>query len=164
MIMKALILYFSLSGRTKTVAESIAAQLGKFSVDLESITYTGKPRDFIIADNESIHSGKWDSLRANEKIFDVSGYDIICIGMPVYGGQPAVVFHAYIKKCTGISGKKVYLFTTCRLFAGKTMTIMREEVEKLGGIIPDTLVCKAMFRIGKKLPVVFGQKINSTVN
>nr|MDO8111329.1 flavodoxin [Candidatus Sigynarchaeota archaeon] len=161
--MKAIIIYFSISGRTKRVAETIAAQLGNLSVDIEPIKYMGNART-LIANHDRIASGDWSSLNANERIFDLSPYDIVCIGMPVHGGQPPVIFNTYVKKCTGLKGKTAYIFLTCRLFTGKTISIMREELEKAGANVSAELICKGLFRIGTDKPVAFGQEINSKKN
>lgn len=159
--MRALVVYFSLSGRTKLVAEAIASQLNNYEVDLERIAFTGTRRDLIDDGPDSITAGNWKNLTATETIFDLAPYDLVCIGVPVYGGAPAVVFNAYLKKCKGLSGKKVYTFISCQFYPGKTLLAMRQGLEAGGAVVKDELVCKAMFHIGTEDAVTFGQKLNA---
>jgi flavodoxin len=159
--MKALVVYFSITGRTKRVAETIAAQLSRYMVDIEGITFTGTRRDLVNGVADSIAAGNWKNLSAKNIIFDVSPYDLVCIGMPVHGGAPAVVFNAYIKNCKGISGKKVCTFVTCRFTPWKSLAVMGERLRGAGAVALGQAVFKGFFRIGKERPIIFGKTMNA---
>ena len=161
LIMEALVVYFSHSGRTKRVAETIASQLSNYAVDLEGITFTGTFRDYIEGGPNSITAGNWSKFIAKETIFDLAPYDLVCVGMPVHGGTPTLVFDAYLKRCKGLSGKKVCTFQTCRFMPGKSTSTMRQGLEAAGALVKDQLVCRAMFRIGTKKAAAFGQRVNA---
>jgi menaquinone-dependent protoporphyrinogen IX oxidase len=161
--MQALVVYFSLSGRTKLVAETIAAQLSKYSVDIERITFTGTRRELIEAGSSSTGDASGEKISAKETVYDFSVYDLVCIGMPVYGGRPAGIFNAYIKKCKNVQGKKVCNFTTCRFIPGNSLSLMREGLEAKGAVVMEEIAFKGFFRIGTGKPLAFGQKINGSV-
>jgi hypothetical protein len=159
--MKALVVYFSITGRTKRVAEIISAQLNNYTVDLEGITFTGTRRDLVNGTVDSIAAGNWVNLNAKDVIFDFTPYDLVCIGIPVHGGAPAVAFNAYMKKCKGISGKKVCTFVTCRFTPWKSLLLMREKLEAAGAAVQDEFAFKGFFMIGAKRPTTFGQGVNA---
>lgn len=61
--------------------------------------------------------------------YDISKYEIIVFGTPVYMGQPSPVLEKYIKEINDFSGKKVMIFVTGQL---KNDT---KEVEYLSELI-----------------------------
>ena len=44
--------------------------------------------------------------------FDLSSYDLICFGTPVWAFGPAPALNGYISQCYGITNKPAVLFTT----------------------------------------------------
>jgi flavodoxin len=78
--MKHLVVYSSKSGNTKKLAEEIFRQL---------------PEEKEFAD--VAHAP------------DPSGYDVICIGFWLKGGEPDPASQSYLKKC---AGRKLFLFAT----------------------------------------------------
>ena len=96
--MKIAILYISYFGNTKAIAEKIAkllnttdvygAVFGRFRAFLHMIGLTG---------------GRYPSQ-------DLSSYELIYIGGPVWAGNPAGGFKAFMKKLN-LTGKKIILFS-----------------------------------------------------
>ena len=96
--MKIAVVYISYFGNTKAIAEKIAkllnttdvygAVFGRFRAFLHMIGLTG---------------GKYPSQ-------DLSSYDLIYIGGPVWAGNPAGGFKALLKKLN-LTGKKIILFS-----------------------------------------------------
>ncbi|MBY9014908.1 MAG: flavodoxin family protein [Candidatus Lokiarchaeota archaeon] len=69
--MKVLILYFSLGGRTKKVAQSIAEGLSISDVSIEQFEYTKKFRDFL-SEQDEVMKGDLSSFKYNENIKDLA--------------------------------------------------------------------------------------------
>jgi len=157
--MKAIVIYFTSSGRTKKVAEAIAAELSNYEVDVEGITSTMTPMD-IGKSKDRILAGDLSDFTYNESILDLSPYDMICIGVPVWGMRPAFVFNAYIQKCEGLSGKSAVVFTTCRLYSASSLKKMKNEIEKKGGNVIHQKSFRAFFSMGEKKAREFGKIIN----
>jgi flavodoxin len=157
--MKALIIHFSLTGRTKMVAEAIASELSKYEVKIEAITYNKDPKEWM-SDHDKTLAGDLSNFKYNELIFDPSPYDLICIGVPTHGGRPAYIFDAYIQKSKNFDGKRVVVFNTCRLFALKTLGNMKSEVEKKGGNVTDQKCFKGLFKLTDKKAKEFGKFLN----
>ncbi|MDD1779365.1 MAG: hypothetical protein LUQ65_14455 [Candidatus Helarchaeota archaeon] len=157
--MKALIIYFSLTGRTKLVAEAIAAELGKYEVKVEAITYNKTQKEWM-DDFKQTMAGDLSNFQYNESIFDPSPYDLICIGVPTNGLRPAYIFDAYIQKARDFDGKRVVVFNTCRLIAGKTLGNMKREIEKKGGKVTDQKCFKGLFKLTDEKARKFGKILN----
>lgn len=157
--MKALIIYFSLTGRTKMVAEAIAAELTKFEVKVEGITYRKDPKEWM-NDYKQTMAGDLSNFQYNEIIFDPSPYDLICIGVPTNGLRPAYIFDAYIQKSKNFDGKRVVVFNTCRLIVGKTLGNMKREIEKKGGKVTKQKCFKGLFKLTDEKAREFGKILN----
>ena len=90
--MKVLILYFSLTDRTKFVSEVIAAELSNHEVDIKSISYTkGRKIPNFREESDKVEAGDLTSFAYEEGIFNLAPYDLVCIGVPTWGMQPAFI-------------------------------------------------------------------------
>jgi flavodoxin len=156
--MKILIIYFSLTGRTKKIAESLAESIKGHEVQLERIESSIKARA-IISDYERISNGDLSDFKYDPKIENLTSYDVILFGTPVWGGRQPAVFDGYIKKANA-SGKKFIIFCTCRFLMGKTMGLMRAEIEKKDGLVINERVFKGFFRIKKAKVQNFIEELN----
>jgi len=107
--MKSLVVYYSRSGNTKLVAETIAKQMG---CDIEEII-DNKNRDGIIGYIGGVlnHKGPTTIKEMNSKPGD---YDLVIIGTPIwwYTCTPAVT--AYLKQY-GKDIKRAAFFYTCNV-------------------------------------------------
>jgi flavodoxin len=159
--MKVLIIYFSLTDRTKLVAESIAAELTNHEVDLKSISYTkGRKINNFREEQEKIESGDLSSFVYDEKIFNITPYELICIGVPTWGMQPAFVFDAIIENCGSFEGKNVVVFATCRLYGGRTVKKMKAAIEDKGGTVTHKKSFRAFFTMHEGKAREFGKMLN----
>jgi flavodoxin len=92
--MKTLIVYYSRTGNTKMVAESLATSL---NCDIEEIKDTEK-RSGIIGYIKSGYETSRDKLPViKEPEYDPSQYDLIIVGTPVWAGKMAVPIKSYLK-------------------------------------------------------------------
>ena len=108
-----LVTYFSASGVTKNVAEKIANDNGYdiFEIVPEEI-YTAEDLDYTNKDSRS-------TVEMNDKSFrppiaetcDVSGYDIVVIGFPVWWYTAPTIINTFIESID-IAGKTAIAFCT----------------------------------------------------
>lgn len=155
----ALIIYFSVTGRTKQVAEIIAEELTNYSVTIEPILYKGKK---FLKDNKKLMQGDYSTLEIPPSIIDLTPFDLLCIGMPVHGGRPSYAFDAYLKQMKGMEGKKIIIFATCRFLWYMTQNMMRTAVEQNGGTIVGELWLKNFFRLKTAPAKEFAAEINES--
>ncbi len=130
---KAVIVFYSYSGNTQKTANILKDELkGECSVDLirldpadESEAFWGQAiRAFI----------KKEAVLKEPLKYDLSGYDVIALGTPVWAFGMAPALRAYMKKCSGLKDKQVILFTTYGSGAGNNRCIneMKDIVKNMG--------------------------------
>lgn len=107
--MKSLVVYYTRTGKTKFVAEAIAAQLG---ADIEEIVDLKKREGKI----GWIMSGKDASRKSLTEIAPTkkapADYDLVVIGTPIWAWSPTPAIRTYLSQNNNLSGKKVALFYT----------------------------------------------------
>ncbi len=148
-----------MGGRTKKVAEKIASDLKSSEVVIERIKYTKKLRNFFL-EEDKIMKGDLSNFKYNDLILDFEPYDLIVLGTPTYGSLPAVIFNGYIEKVKNIKGKRLILFSTCRLISIKTFRVLEAEIEKRGGKVVKKQVFKGFFKIGIRKVEKFSDELN----
>jgi flavodoxin len=108
--MRCLIVYYSHTGNTAHVA----ALLADYLKDKAEVAVTQlKPKE----DTGNFFSQASGAFRHKRVLledasYDVSPYEIICLGTPVWAFAPAPAMNAYLDNCCGIGSKKVIFFTT----------------------------------------------------
>ena len=157
--MKVLMLYFSLGGRTKKVAECISEKFNNSDVCIEQLEYTKKKRDFLSEQNE-IMKGDLSSFKYNKDIKDLTSYGLIFLGFPTHGGRPATIFNGYLEHAQNIKGKDFIVFNTCRFSIGKTFEIMQTGIEQKGGSVVKKRAFKGFFKIKMSKVDKFVEELN----
>lgn len=130
----SLIVYYSQNGTTRTVAECLAGNVNADVVELEcSVPY---PDDFQATIEESRDECQNSTGRALvEESFDLTGYDTIYVGYPIWFGTFAPPIVTFLKE-NDLSGKNVVLFCTYgsggRLASEKAFREMCPDANVLG--------------------------------
>lgn len=158
--MKALIIYFTMGGRTKKAAQAIASALTEYEITYVPIEILGhffKKMEAIDKQEKGDFSDIEEKLIALDTVAE---YDLIIIGMPTYGGKPPKVFDEIMNRLTNLSGKRVALFTTGRFTADKALEYMKDQVEAADAEIIDQKAFNAFFRLRTKEPKQFGEELN----
>ena len=138
--MKTLVVYYSRTGKTKLVAEKVAAEL---KAEIEEI---------IDLKNRSGRFGflkaGYDAPRGNEtEIGETqkapSDFDLIIIGTPVWNSRPASAIKTYLTR-NDLSGKKVAIFCT-NDGMGKEKAVERTKaIISEGNIVGELVVSKVI--------------------
>jgi len=104
--MKTLVAYYTRTGNTKFMAETIAAELG---VDIEEVVDLKKRQGKLgwLSAGKDAMSGKITEIAQTKKT--PNDYDLVVIGQPVWAGNPTPAIRTYLSK-NDLSGKKVALF------------------------------------------------------
>ena len=110
---KILVAYFSCTGNTRGLAEKIAEKLG---ADVYEITpaepYTDADLDYNDSSSRSTTEQNDDGCRPEiSGSFDVSGYDTIVLGYPIWWGQAPKILYTFVESCD-LSGKVIVPFCT----------------------------------------------------
>jgi flavodoxin len=101
--MKACVLYFSRTGNTKRLAQTIS---------------------------ESLNVPIFDLATSEPSV--IEEFDLVILGTPVMGFKPAVETLAFIQRLPQSEGKKAILFCTYALAKGGTLKAMDKELSRKG--------------------------------
>ncbi|MDR2490129.1 MAG: NAD(P)H-dependent oxidoreductase [Spirochaetaceae bacterium] len=108
---KTAVIYFSATGSTEQVAtevqKALKAEIFKIEVEKPYPTDDKQLRDAVAAEQKD---KKWPAIK--KSAFDVSKYDILVIGSPVWNSSVSSPVVSFLN-ATDLGGKKVYLFGTC---------------------------------------------------
>ena len=108
--MNCAIIYYSYSGNTKKVAWFLKEELKlKGEAELLELKPTDESRNFFL---QCRRAYKHIQAKLEQTNFDLSGYDLVCLGGPVWAFGPAPAINTWLDKCLNIQGKSVILFTT----------------------------------------------------
>lgn len=123
--MKAIVIYYSLSGNTETIAEDVQKATNSDMERVETrVPYKGSYDDIVQQGQEEIENGfcpEINPLKAN-----LSEYDTIILGTPVWWHSFAPAMHSFLKE-QNLAGKNIYLFATNGGWLGHT----RKDFHKL---------------------------------
>jgi len=130
--MKSAIVYYSYSGNTRKVAQAL----------MEALKQEGEVREIELVPIDETRSffgqcrrAFWHKKASLQNVnFDLSGYDHICVGTPVWAFGPTPAINTYLDKCFGVEGKPVILFTTYGSGAGRERCLdyMQDILAKKG--------------------------------
>lgn len=104
---KVLVVYYSFTGNTAKVAEALAVQKGADLYRIETVEqYDENPRPQV---KEQRETGQWPALQG--ALPDLSLYDMIIIGMPVWGGDVPPPVVSYLRQADLKDNAIAYFYT-----------------------------------------------------
>lgn len=107
---KALVIYYSKTGNTKAVAQMIQARTNSDIYRIETVkAYPMKTPESIEIPKQELESGNLPDLKGTPP--DLSGYDMIIIGSPVWWYTVSTPIMRFLKE-VDFAGKKVAAFNT----------------------------------------------------
>jgi len=114
--MKSAIIYYSYTGNTRKVAVVLHEYLmDKGPVETIELVALDESKSFFGQGQRAFKHVRAKIATVNS---DLSAYDLICFGTPVWAFGPAPAMNAYLDRCSGLEGKSVILFTTYGSGAG----------------------------------------------
>ena len=123
--MKSLIVYYSFSGNTRKVAEVLKEVLSKKGeVNIFRLEAEDESNNFFI---QCIRAFIKKRARIKQAPQDTAGYDLICIGTPVWAFNFTPALRTFFSEVK-LTGKKIALFCCSGGGKGKTLEKMKEEL------------------------------------
>ncbi|OPX62847.1 MULTISPECIES: metalloregulator ArsR/SmtB family transcription factor [unclassified Methanoregula] len=125
----ACVIFYSYSGITRSVAEGIRNASG---CDLIEVKTREPYTAFSAYTTGVLHSrtGTCDPIEPAE--IDVSGYDFLIIGTPVWAWKPSPAINAAVQALRGCEGKMAVIFTTCSTQPGEALPILSRALAARG--------------------------------
>jgi flavodoxin len=107
--MKSLVVYYSLTGKTKLVSQAIAEALNATLLEIEE-TKPRKPGPFVYLTGGLAAIMNWGS-KINPIDVDLKQHERIFIGSPIWASRPAPAINSFIYK-TNFEGRSIIPFFT----------------------------------------------------
>jgi len=123
--MKTIIVYHSFSGVTRTIAEHLREAGGGDLVEVRPSQPYSKLTAYTLGGFRA-RGGKADAVEP--AAIDVSAYDLIVLGTPVWAGRPTPVINGAIAALAGAEGKRAVIFATCGSSPGETLPYLRDAL------------------------------------
>ncbi|NTW93023.1 MAG: ArsR family transcriptional regulator [Methanoregulaceae archaeon] len=127
--MKTAIIFHSYTGITRGIAEEIQAGCRGDLIEVKPRQDYTKLTAYTIG---CLRARRGEGDPTDPRSIDVSPYDLIVIGTPVWAWKPTPVTNAAIRALRGCEGKPAVIFATCGGQAGDTLDVMRKELEAKG--------------------------------
>lgn len=109
-MMKSIIVYYSFSGNTRKLAEVLGEYLRqKGEVEFIELKALDESDKFF---GQAVRAFRHKKAEIELVGLDLSKYDLICLGTPVWAFGPAPAMNTYLDRCFGVKDKEVVLFTT----------------------------------------------------
>lgn len=126
---RACVIFYSYSGITRGVAEGIRNASGCDLIEVR----TQKPyTSFSAYTTGVLRSRKLACDPIDPEEIDVSAYDFLIIGTPVWAWKPAPAINAAIRALRGCEGKMAVIFTTCSNQPGEALPILSKALADRG--------------------------------
>jgi DNA-binding transcriptional ArsR family regulator len=126
---RACVIFYSYSGITRSVAEGIRNACGCDLIEVRTKTpYTS----FTAYTTGVLRSRKMACDPIDPEEIDVSGYDFLIIGTPVWAWKPSPAINAAVRALKGCEGKMAVIFTTCSNQPGEALPILSRALAGRG--------------------------------
>ena len=131
--MKTAIVYYSFSGNTHRVAQIMTDVLKNKGHEVTPVRIRPlKEEASFLKQCRDAFLGKKPELYRT--LLDLSGFDRVIFGSPVWAFKPVPAINTYLDKCSGLEGKETFCFVTYGSGAGKkkTLEIMKKRLAAKG--------------------------------
>ncbi|OWT32771.1 flavodoxin [Methanobrevibacter sp. 87.7] len=137
--MKALIIYYSQDDSTRIVAETLSNKLNTDIVEIKDKKPRKGFKNRLTSSFDAIREVKTEIIPNN---VDVSNYDVIYFGTPVWSKKPSPAIITIIDKCD-LRGKDIVIFATMSKSGGTaTLDRMEEKIKARGGRVIERFTIK----------------------
>jgi len=137
--MTNLIVYYSWSGKTELVAKTLAEIIKADVIQIEDTSKPSKVKAYTSGSVAAMRGKSWPVKPFNT---DLTSYDRVFVGCPVWAGMPTPEFNAFVEQ-VNFNGKQVVVFVT--MGGGgqdKALKAMNEKITAKGGKVVSSFFIK----------------------
>jgi flavorubredoxin len=152
--MAAVIVYHSETGQTRMVAEQVAKRTGSVLIPVHDQAHYNAITRYLVG---ARLAQKNEKARIDPSVIDVSSYEGVVVGSPVWAWHPTPAANAAIDALKGCEGKPGIVFATSGGMPGDTVEMMKTALAGKGADV------RAMFHFSRK-EIVDQKKIGDLVS
>ncbi|MCK4268998.1 MAG: flavodoxin family protein, partial [Methanogenium sp.] len=133
--MPTCIIYHSETGNTKKVAKIVATATGADLIEVKTVSHYSMMAMYTTGINKA-RKGEPDEIEPSE--IDVSAYDLIVVGTPVWAFRPTPAINAAVSALSGCEGKRAVVFETNAGIPKNTLEVLSKQLTERGLSIAGT--------------------------
>ena len=135
--MKVLVMYYSRMGHAAQVAGVLEKELVARNASVEVLRLHHEREPTLLGCATEARRGARPELIGLPK--DVSGYDLVFLGFPTWGGRASSPANSMVAGVQNVSGKKCVLFSTSGFREGfvRGLNDVESSIKSLGGEVID---------------------------
>jgi flavodoxin len=137
--MNILVVCYSLFGKTKKVACSLADAIGADFAEMHEIAHHPVLRAFTSGVVRAC-AGKSEDIVPVEA--DIAAYDCVVVAGPVWADHPAPALYDFVREYE-LTGKQTYGLLTCGRDGKRAARVLRKELEEAGSRCRSVITVKA---------------------
>jgi flavodoxin len=130
-------IFHSKSGNTRSIAERCVKVLGGDLIEVRDLARYNTITLYLVGGSRARNQGK-DPIEP--AVIDVTGYDRLVLGTPVWGRMPTPAINAAIDALKGCDGKNAVIYATCGGTPGETIPVVRGALENRGVVVKGSAV------------------------
>jgi len=135
--MTGVVTYYTRTGKTRFVAQQLAKALSCKVFEISDLKKRMGPIGYI---REAIYARRKKRTKIEPKTIDTAKYDLICIGTPVWFGNPTPAIMTLLDNLD-VKGKDVVIFVTAHSSYKRAIDILTKRVEEKGGTVVGSFFC-----------------------
>ena len=142
--MNSLVIYTSVSGGTRTIANEIASEIGASLVEVKG---------------DHLHTGMEDvRIRTEPESVNMENYDIVFLGTPIWMWNPSPILMSYLKK-QNLKGKRIALFSTSEGDVKGAMDKIKKELNDISVVSVEDFLSPKMKEEEKSRARAWAKKV-----
>jgi flavodoxin len=135
--MNTCFIYHSYSGTTRKIAETVRAACGGDSIEVVPRQGYNTLTAYTLGCMRA-RKGECDPI--DPEVIDVSAYNLIVIGTPVWAFRATPAVNAAVAALKGAEGKRAVVFATCGGSPGETIPRLKEALAMKGTSVVGEMV------------------------
>ncbi len=134
--MRVAIIYHSLTGNTRRVAELLAGRLaGTAEADLVEVRDRRQYSTLTAYTSGAPRAMRGETAEVDPDVIEVGGYDVVVLGSPVWAFAPTPAANGAVAALRGIAGKEAVAFVTSGGGPGTAARLLGTALEARGARI-----------------------------
>ena len=130
--MKAIVVYYSLTGKTKSIAESFAKELGCEAKRIEEVKKRSILGAYLMGAFAAMRGKASEIVPLN---IDIQAYDTIIITTPVWASSPVPAVNAFVANTNFKNKNTVFLISPASGNDSKAAAILTDKIHAKGGTV-----------------------------
>lgn len=130
--MKAIVVYYSLTGKTKSIAEGLAKELGCETKQIEEVKKRSIVGAYILGAFTAMR-GKVSEIRPLD--IDMQAYDTVVIATPVWASSPVPAINAFVANTSFKNKNTVFIISSASGDDSKAATLLTNKIHAKGGTV-----------------------------